>query len=279
MAVEVLSDHGLACRLERAEGVTNAHFVEARARLMPESGARWIEVAGAYAMYDGPRSPCTQTFGLGLFQKPANADMDALEAFFEERGAPVIHEVCPLSDKSLTLMLNERGYRPIEFSSVMYMPLSTRVRHAAAETPVRVRVVREGERDLWARTAVAGWREYTEMTDVMEELMRVVAARQDGLSFLAELDGRPIAAGALAIHEGVALLAGASTIAEWRNRGAQRVLLEGRLEYAQSTGCDLAMICAEPGSASQRNAERQGFRIAYTRIKWQLTRAKEDTGI
>jgi hypothetical protein len=25
---------------------------------------------------------------------------------------------------------------------------------------------------------------------------------------------------------------------------------------------------AQPGSGSQRNAERNGFRIAYTRIKW-----------
>jgi hypothetical protein len=29
-------------------------------------------------------------------------------------------------------------------------------------------------------------------------------------------------------------------------------------------------MCAAPGRASQRNAERQGFRIAYTRIKWKL---------
>ena len=28
------------------------------------------------------------------------------------------------------------------------------------------------------------------------------------------------------------------------------------------------MMCAQPGSASQRNAERHGFRIAYTRMKW-----------
>jgi hypothetical protein len=27
---------------------------------------------------------------------------------------------------------------------------------------------------------------------------------------------------------------------------------------------------ALPGSGSQRNAERNGFRIAYTRTKWQL---------
>jgi len=27
-------------------------------------------------------------------------------------------------------------------------------------------------------------------------------------------------------------------------------------------------MVAEAGSNSQRNAERQGFRVAYTRIKW-----------
>jgi hypothetical protein len=32
------------------------------------------------------------------------------------------------------------------------------------------------------------------------------------------------------------------------------------------------MMCAAPGSASQRNAERNGFRIAYTRVKWQRKR-------
>ena len=53
-----------------------------------------------------------------------------------------------------------------------------------------------------------------------------------------------------------------------RKQGAQRALLEARLAYAAQQGCDLAMMAAAPGSASQRNAERQGFRIAYTRIKW-----------
>jgi len=40
--------------------------------------------------------------------------------------------------------------------------------------------------------------------------------------------------------------------------------------YAYDQGCDLAMMVAQPGSDSQRNAERKGFRIAYTRIKWRL---------
>jgi hypothetical protein len=32
-------------------------------------------------------------------------------------------------------------------------------------------------------------------------------------------------------------------------------------------------MCAQPGSASQRNAERHGFRLAYTRFKWQQVQA------
>ena len=75
--------------------------------------------------------------------------------------------------------------------------------------------------------------------------------------------------GGVAIHDGVAMLAGASTDPAFRGRGAQAALLDVRLAYAESAGCDIAMMGALPGSASQRNGERQGFRIAYTRIKWQ----------
>jgi predicted acetyltransferase len=80
----------------------------------------------------------------------------------------------------------------------------------------------------------------------------------------------------LNICEGVALMAGASTIPDARKQGAQLALLENRLRFAAEQGCDIAMMCALPGSASQRNAERQGFRIAYTRIKWQLAQETQN---
>jgi len=265
-----LADLSLARRLERAEAVANASFVEARAKLMPQSGAEWIEVAGAYAMYDGVRSPCTQTFGLGLFQMPAAEDMDRLEQFFTSHAAPVFHEVCPLADKTLLPVLLERGYRPIELTNVLFMPLEHRA-PIPQNSFVTTRIVSDDEQDLWSRTAAAGWREFTQIADLMLDLMRVSAAAQNRVLFLAEVDGRPIAAGSLAMHNGVALFAGASTVPEWRRRGAQQMLFEGRCHYAVQAGCELAMVCAEPGSSSQRNAERHGFRIAYTRIKWALS--------
>jgi hypothetical protein len=124
MSPSVITDHSLACRLEYAEALANARFVDTRANVMPDSGAKWIEIAGAYAMFDGPHSPCTQTFGLGLAQMPADSDMETLEAFFKDRQAQVIHGVCPLADKALLSMLNQRGYRPVELTQVMFLPLT-----------------------------------------------------------------------------------------------------------------------------------------------------------
>ena len=48
--------------------------------------------------------------------------MERIEAFFLERGAHVDHEICPMADKSLWPLLNQRGYAPIEFSSVLFLP-------------------------------------------------------------------------------------------------------------------------------------------------------------
>jgi GNAT superfamily N-acetyltransferase len=235
--------------------------------MFPDSGAEWIEIAGAYAMYDGPRSPVTQTFGFGLFKPAQASDLDTTEKFYRDRGAPVFHEVSPLADKALLALLPDRGYRPVEFTSVMYQPIRN-VQPAASD--LKVRVAEPDEHKLWAEVSIKGWGDLVDFTDLMLELMTVCAGREDSPSFLVELDGRPVAAGALSLHGGVALLAGAATIPEARKRGAQRALLEARLRYAQDAGCDIAMMCAEPGSGSQRNAERQGFRIAYTRIKWGL---------
>lgn len=268
----IFSDLTLARRLERAEARSNALFVEARAIAFPGSGAEWMEVAGAYAMYDGVESPLTQTFGLGMFETVERRDMERVEEFFQQRGAPVFHEISPLADISLLALLNERGYQPTEFTSVMFRPIHRGGGLAATlNERIRVRLIEPDEHELWARTAARGWSEFPELGDFMLELGQVNAKMPDALSFIAELEGQPVASGALSICEGVGLLLGASTVPEGRKQGAQLALLDSRLSYAVAQGCDIAMMCAAPGSASQRNAERQGFRIAYTRIKWRLT--------
>ena len=274
------ADLELARRLERTEARGNAQFVEARARAFPEVGAKWIEVAGTRAMFDGPGSPVTQTFGLGMFEPLTSADFDELEQFFFVRGAQVFHEVCPLADPTTFALLSERGYKPLEFSNVLYRPISADLRlDASRNEQIDVRLRRDDEVDLWAATMVEGWSEFPEVADFLRD-MGQVTARSQSLAFLAELDSKPIATGALTIAGDVALLAGASTIPSARRQGAQLALLEQRLRYAATQGCTIAMMVTLPGSGSQRNAERHGFRIAYTRTKWHLQGGpKQDAGL
>jgi hypothetical protein len=269
-----LADLALARRLERTEARANASFVDARARLEPYAGAAWMEVGGAYAMFDGVGSPVTQTFGLGLFADPGRQAFDALEAFFLQRGAQVHHEISPVTGPALLALLRERGYAPVEYTSVLYRPVWAGLRlEGPSNRGIRVRRVDASESDTWAAVAAEGWSsEPGAPVEFVREMGRVSTSAEGTCCFLAELDGRPIAAGAFSLGDGVALLAGASTILSGRRQGAQRALLEARLLAAAEQGCELAMMGAAPGSASQRNAERQGFRIAYTRIKWQLMR-------
>jgi GNAT superfamily N-acetyltransferase len=262
------ADLDLAQRLEHTEAQGNVDFVEARAKAFPDRDACWMQTAGAYAMFDGVGSPLTQTFGLGLFEPVTAEELDVLEEFFKSRGAEVFHEVCPLADESVFTLFNERGYQPIEFSNVLYRPISVDLRlHASRNDQVKVRVIEDDELDVWAQTAFEGWGESEEIGDFLRELAQVTAHSKSP-SFLAEANGKPIATGALIIADDVALLAGASTVPSARRQGAQLALLEERLRYAAAKGCTVAMMAANPGSGSQRNAERHGFRIAYTRIKW-----------
>lgn len=263
-----LADLDLARRLERAEGHANRRFIEARARVEPDRGATWTQVAGADAMFDGPDSPLTQTFGLGLFAPVSSDDMEALEVFFSRRGAPVFHEVCPMAAGATIELLTARGYRPIEFTSVLYQPIEPDAA-APPSSDIAVSPLRPGHQEAWAELSARGWAEFPELAPFLRDFGRVMAASEDTAAFVATIEGQPIATGALAWHGGVALLAGASTVPEARGRGAQAKLLEARLAYARALGCTLAMMGAQPGSGSQRNAERNGFRIAYTRIKWQ----------
>jgi GNAT superfamily N-acetyltransferase len=258
-------DLALSRRLERCEGTTNAALVDARMRIDPEASAARIEHAGAYAMFDGVGSPLTQTFALGVFETPADSDLEHIEQFFFTHGADVFHEVSPIAASETTPLLVARGYRPVELTSVMFRPLA---RESAKPSQVVTRIARDDEAEVWAETAAHGWGETAELRDFILNLGRISAAAEGIDSFFAEIDGRPVGTGALSMRDGVALLAGASTIPDARNRGAQNALLEARLQHAAQNGCDLAMMCASPGSTSQRNAERRGFRVAYTRIKW-----------
>jgi hypothetical protein len=101
------------------------------------------------------------------------------------------------------------------------------------------------------------------------EVMKLFAFGPKTECYLARVDGKIAGGGTLALHDGVAGLFGASTLPVARKRGVQTALLQRRLARASQAGSDLAVSIAQPGSTSQRNIVQQGFRVLYTRIKFE----------
>jgi GNAT superfamily N-acetyltransferase len=259
-------DLNLARKLERAEAMANAAAVEARQKMESDLGAEWIEVAGAYAMFDGPDAPTTQTFGVGLFERFVDREFERVEEFFTRHQTSVYHEICSFAAHETQGLLSSRGYTPLEASTVH---LRTTSGHARGKSPITARAIGVDELPVWCRLAGEAWTaESPELGEFVANLGDIWGRARGVTCFLAERDGVPIASAALNIANGVAIMAGASTIPSARRQGAQAALLETRLAYAAERGVDLAMVVTAPGGGSQRNAERQGFRPVYSRMKW-----------
>ena len=70
--------------------------------------------------------------------------------------------------------------------------------------------------------------------------------------------------------DGVRLIAGTSTLPEFRRRGVQHAVVAHALN-ASAGRAELATASVDPGSISQRTFERFGFQVIYTRAIFVLS--------
>ena len=253
----IFSDLALAQRLEAAEAA-NARGCTA---IHPEAAT--LDVAGGCAVFVGVGSPLSHAVGIGLNGPVNEQEIDRLEAFFRSRGSKVSIELCPLADCGILGKLGDRGYRVTEFNNVLVKRL------AGAEillTP-RVRRALPDESDIWSHTVGRGFFDEPELTTEEMDVGRAICAMPGALCYLAATETGELAGGAAAaVYDGLATLFADSTIARHRRTGLHRELIAARLNEALVQGSDLATATTLPGSGSQRNYERMGFEVAYTRV-------------
>jgi len=136
----------------------------------------------------------------------------------------------------------------------------------APASGIVVRASEPEEADLWTLVAFRGGLDSDEALPNDNVIIAPYPFMAHTGCWLALRAGEPAGAATLAIHDGVAGLFGASTRVPHRNQGVQHALIAARLAAAVAAGCDLAVVHTEPGSPSQRNVERLGFRLAYTKV-------------
>lgn len=261
------ADIALARRLEAISAAELETFVSAARRLDPGSSAECTRLAGGIAAFVEPGSPMNQVVGMGLSGPVADTDIRAVEGFFRSRDARGSVCVCPLAHHSLVATLAARGWVPDGFEHVLVRRVSDADRGLRADDGIVVREPSgDEERDVWALVAATGFSDPLPPQPEQLALAGIVINRPGARLYLAFIDGCVAGTGELHMSDGVGWLSGDTTLPHFRRRGVQSALQRARLADAARAGCELAVSEASPGSGSQRNMERLGFRVAYTRV-------------
>jgi GNAT superfamily N-acetyltransferase len=248
------ADLALARRLELNEA-RNA------AELSQVYGATAPRIGGGEVAFGGAGSPLSHAVGVGMRAPVTAAELDAIEEYYRSRGTPINIDLCPLADPSLAELMGKRCYRIAEFNNVLV--------RAAQPVPdgedARIRRAGEQDREAWSRTTMHGFLEREDVLQPEMDLAATLYGMPSGAPWLAEIDGTPVAAAGMAVRDGLAMLFGDATRPGYRNRGLHMALIMARMRYAAERGCDLITASTLPGSGSQRNYERLGFRVVYTK--------------
>ena len=250
-------------------------FCSLAARAGEPGGADRLTVGGGQALFAHAGSPLNKVLGLGLGQEVSDADLDALDDFYDRRGVDAQVELCPLATPGLASRLVTRGYvlqgfenelvRVIDSETSLHAPLDQP--HALTVTPA----TSADDEELWVDVVTHGFSAADQQAAhdaalLDGDLRRVMRAfkHESMVRYLVHADGQAVGGGAVFVFDGVAGLVGTATVPEHRGRGVQHAVVDRMLRDA-APRADLAIATVAPGSQSQRTFERFGFRVIYTR--------------
>ena len=256
----------LARRLDRAE----IDFCALAAGAGTPGGVASLEAGGGRALCSFAGSPLNKVLGLGLGVPVEDADLDAIEAFYDECGIPVQIELCPLAASGLSARLSKRGYQLQAFENQLARSMGA---EPVLQPGLRVTRATPELDDVWLHVAASGFAVADDATavadppsDLLDNIKRVMSGfiHPDFDRLLVWVDGEPAGAANAFVTDGVLGIAGTTTLPAFRRRGVQQAVVAHALQSGQGRA-DLAMATVAPGSLSQRTFERAGFQVVYTR--------------
>lgn len=259
-------DKALARRLESAEEMPQVHFAERYAKSHPDAGVTVEEICGGHVMFAGLGSPIGHAAGLGFDCPLTSDDLDRVEAFYRSHGAPSQVDLTPLHEPPVFELFKNRGYAITELNNVLWCPLQP----GATTTPpagIQIRAGRRDESTAFARILAQCFHEQVKPPEGFEQMLAPLYEMEHAITFVATDQAQPVAvaAGLIIPEHKVLALFGAGTLPGYRRRGIQAAMLRIRMQAGAECGCDVAVVVTQGGTVSQRNCERLGFRVAYSK--------------
>jgi ribosomal protein S18 acetylase RimI-like enzyme len=260
-------DKALARRFEACEEMPQVFYARAFQKSRPAIGAAEEEICGGHMIFAGLGSPIGRATGAGLDRPFTAQDLDRIEQFYRSHQAPSQVDLCPLHDAAVFEMFKERSYGIAELNNVLYRPLDRTEEFPSAPAGCEIR--RGLREEAEAQSAIVEREFFPDgAPEAFTGLITPLYQMEGAVTFAASVDGKMVACGAgLVIPEHrIFAVCGAGTLAEFRGRGLQTALLRARLAAAAKARCEYAVVVTQGGTISQRNCERLGFRVAYSKV-------------
>jgi GNAT superfamily N-acetyltransferase len=255
-----------ARRMEAAEEYGALCYAQAVKPDHPEWGIEWQEFLGGHLVFVARGSLVGRAHALGFAGAVKPEDIEHVEDFYFRHEADAQVDVCPYADPSLYESLNQRGFQVAEFNQTLARWISPDESFGTRHEGFEVRRVGPEEGPEWSNVLARVF--FADQAPNFGRFFLPWVRHKNAMCLGAFAEGKMVggAGGLIIPQHRTAGLFGAATLPEFRERGVQSALLKERLQLAQKAGCDLAVTLTMPGTSSQRNAERAGFRTAYTKV-------------
>lgn len=268
----------LAYTMEAAHGWCIGEYAHSVSRARPDTNAAVMPInTGRCICADSP--PFNFAVGLALGQPITSDEFAEVECFFRQRGLLPRIDLTPYSHPSLAALLQQRGYVPAEYTTVLSRGLDDDFSDIPLPDDVSIRWARAADCDTWAnvvvrcffvadpgparRSNLAALFRVPNPLNLIAFVEAEIAAVAGGM-----IPGELADDGTSHAMPGVAVLYGSAVLPAFRNRGIHCALVRLRLERARDAGCGIAAVSATPGSASERNLIRCGFTPCYEKVTY-----------
>ncbi len=263
----MLNDEALTRRVECAIATERSVFAEGMSARWPATKARWVPVAGGRAVFTGAGLFSNRALGMGIGCAVRERDLERVEAFYDECGLPPSVEIAATVERPFIDLLVRRGYRMVRFHNIFAQTLPASTEPCITGGAEIREVTDPAASEAWSSVLLDGFG-YTDDADRdrVSRWNEMLASLPRLSAFVASVEGRPVGAASVLLVGDTAVLGGATTLPAFRRRGVQQALIRARLALAAHAGCSVAVVTADPGSTSGRNAERTGFRLILSHL-------------
>lgn len=238
-----------------------AHAIGEACDMMGLAGPHILDTGRAVGIFAGDSSPLTQVTAVR-----DGADLSMMPDYYRGRTKVWEATISPFAGTDVVHQVLGMGAKLQQYENVTYRTLTD----LPAKPEFDIREMKTSdERELWGKIANQGF--FGDLKNEMtEQLGFVMANMPRTIRYMAFVDGEPAGTASSFHSDGCVGFGGGAVLPQFRGKGLHAAMIAHRL-HAAPADCDVAILEATPGSTSQRNAERLGFRIAFTLLNFAVT--------